>query len=350
MKAVSLFTGAGGMDVGFENAGIEILASSEIDPLACETYQSNRTNSNVILGDVTEHLAEFKQYEGLADLVFGGPPCQGFSVAGKMDPNDPRSNLIWTFCNVVEIVKPKYFVMENVKALAVLEKWRFVREEYYRRMNSNGYLVCAAILNSSEYGVSQKRERVFFIGVDKKLGIDPANILPILESKKEMAPTIRELFSKLPEHGTEGNPKTCKAKVTLAEKPVMRKSPYAGMYFNGQGRPINLDGYANTLPASMGGNKTPIIDDHYLKDKNGDNWIDSYHKGLMKGTIKPKFCEAPPFLRRISVTEAAAIQSFPRNYVFCGGSSAAYRQIGNAVPCLLAQKVAESLLELTKVC
>ena len=93
--------------------------------------------------------------------------------------------------------------------------------------------------------------------------------------------------------GTSLNPKTCTAKITFATNPVMRKTPYAGMYFNGQGRPIDVDSYANTLPASMGGNKTPFIDEEYLYGNAQEDWVVSYHKGLVNKTIEPIFKEAP---------------------------------------------------------
>lgn len=115
-------------------------------------------------------------------------------------------------------------------------------------------------MNATEYGVSQKRERVFFIGI-KDCG-DPFfeyHIKNLFEEHKNKAPTIRELLFSVGKSGTDKNPNTCTAKITFATTPIMRKSPYSGMYFNGQGRPINIDGYANTLPASMGGNKTPLL-------------------------------------------------------------------------------------------
>lgn len=125
----------------------------------------------------------------------------------------------------------------------------------------------------------------------------------------------------------------------------MRKSPYAGMYFNGQGRPINIDGYSNTLPASMGGNKTPFIDEEYLYGSAECDWVIDYHKSLLEGTIEPKFEEAPKRLRRITIKEAARIQSFPDDYIFCGNKGKIYTQIGNAVPCRLAEAVARAVIK-----
>lgn len=262
--AVSLFTGAGGMDVGFERAGIRSVFANELMKEAADTYNANHPAGVMVNDDIYNVLPSLDEYKGV-DFVFGGPPCQGFSVAGKMDPNDERSKLIFTFLDVVEKVQPKAFVMENVKALGYIDKWEPVRNRYLERARALGYNCAPFILNATDYGVSQKRERVFFIGI--RNNYDPffeGHMHGFIEQQKHKAPVIRELLKSLGPAGTEKNPNTCTAKITFATSPVMRKSPHAGMYFNGQGRPINIDGYANTLPASMGGNKTPFVDEEYL--------------------------------------------------------------------------------------
>ena len=110
----SLFTGAGGMDVGFENAGVNVVFANEIVNEAAETYMANHPHSKMLIGDINDLICTLDNY-GKVDIVFGGPPCQGFSVAGKMDPDDERSKLIFTFLDVVEKLQPRAFVMENVK-------------------------------------------------------------------------------------------------------------------------------------------------------------------------------------------------------------------------------------------
>ncbi len=346
--AVSLFTGAGGMDVGFESAGIKTLFANEIVKEASETYNANHKPGIMVNDDINNCFPILKNFKDV-DFVYGGPPCQGFSVAGKMDPNDSRSKLIFTFLDVVEAVRPHVFVMENVKALGVLEKWEPVRTKYLQRTVELGYTCAPFILNAIEYGVSQKRERVFFIGIrDNKDPLFQGNMLACLESQKKAAPTIRELLYSLGIAGTEKNPRTCTARITFATNPIMRKSPYAGMYFNGQGRPINIDGYANTLPASMGGNKTPFLDEEYLYGNAKEDWVVSYHQGLMDGSIKPVFKEAPQRLRRLTIKEAIRIQTFPDDYNFCGNKGRIYTQIGNAVPCKMAEAVARAVLQYLK--
>ena len=345
LTGISLFTGAGGMDVGFSKAGINIIFANELVKDAADTYNANHPEGIMVNEDINNIMDKFHNYRG-ADIVFGGPPCQGFSVAGKMDPDDSRSRLIFTFLDVVETVNPRAFVMENVKALGTLEKWESVRKKFLSRANSLGYLCAPLVLNASEYGVPQKRERVFFIGI--KDSLDPFfenTISNLIHNHKTKSPSVRKMLAPLGRAGTEENPHTCTAKITFATRPIMRKSPYAGMYFNGQGRPIDIDGYSNTLPASMGGNKTPFVDEDYLYGSSSENWVVSYHKGLCNGTIIPEFKEAPKRLRRITIKEAAKIQTFPDNYIFKGNKGSIYTQIGNAVPCKLAEAVAKAVIE-----
>lgn len=340
---LSLFSGAGGMDVGFSNAGFNILWANEIDKDACETYEANHSKNILRRGDIREVVQELSIYEGV-DILFGGPPCQGFSVAGKMDPNDERSTLIWSFLKAVEIVRPKIFVCENVKALAKLDKWKLVRGKFMLISEEIGYSCYPYLLNSSRFGVPQNRERVFFVGFrDKK--INPQKMLLRIEAQEKPSRSIREAISHLGPAGTPKNPLTCTARITLAEKPVMRKSPYAGMLFNGLGRPIYLEGPSATLPASMGGNKTPIVDESLLYNLSEDNWVVDYHKGLLDKQITPRFAETPSRLRRLTIKEAALIQTFPQEYVFHGSKTSIYKQIGNAVPCLMAEAVAKAVIE-----
>ncbi len=338
MKAVSLFSGAGGMDVGFCEAGYNIVAANEMDKHACDTFRSNHPGTKLFEGDIDRHLNDFEAYKGI-DIVFGGPPCQGFSVAGKMDPDDPRSKLIFSFCSVVERLRPRAFVMENVKAFGSLSKFEDVRTRLISRFQKAEYAVTIHVLNARDFGVPQSRERVFFIGVEK--GIQPVFTLAFSRYKKE-APTLREVLIPLGKPGTTNNHRVCNAKVTLAAKPVLRKSPYAGMLFNGQGRPLNPDGWASTLPASMGGNRTPIIDNNHLYN-GAQSWVEEYHRHLMNGGKPQGMHDAPSYLRRLTIDEVAVLQTFPADYVFCGPSSKVFSQIGNAVPCRLANVVAKSV-------
>jgi DNA (cytosine-5)-methyltransferase 1 len=340
-KALSLFSGAGGFDVGISGAGFENVWANDFDPAACKTYALNH-NGIIRQGDIRDYLNELRDFEGI-DLLHGGPPCQGFSVAGKMDPNDPRSQLVWEFCNAVRVVRPKAFVCENVSALGRLEKWSPIRERLLREFREAGYDVAFTILKAYEFGVPQKRERVFFIGLrDTRI---PNHLVPLFDRVKRSAPKLRDILLPLGEVGSPTNQGVCNAKITIAQSPVLRRSPYAGMLFNGLGRPLNPEDYASTMHASMGGNKTPFVDMLHLHGK-ATSWVEEYHAKLMRGEKPLPLDSAPDFLRRLTVTEAKLIQTFPADYEVFGRTSAQFRQIGNAVPCRLAEAVGKVVMRL----
>jgi DNA (cytosine-5)-methyltransferase 1 len=340
----SLYCGAGGLDLGFALAGFRIRYANDSDPVAVETY--NRLFKR--LDDELSHLeggheavagdidAVSLPESGDAEVVIGGPPCQGFSVAGRMDPSDPRSRHVRRFLDVVDRISPRAFVMENVKALAENRRWTGLLDDLRTRAERLGYRTELHILKASDFGVPQARERMFLVGL-----ADGRHIAPSLTTR-DNPPTLRSVLSRLPEWGSPGNDTICTARVTPAKAPVMRKSPFAGMLFNGQGRPLNLEAPAPTLPASMGGNRTPIIDQLQL-ERGGVSWVVDYHRHLRAGG-KP-YDAIPERLRRITVEEAAAIQTFPHWMEWTGSQSARYRQIGNAVPPLLAYAVGKAVWE-----
>lgn len=344
MKAISLFSGAGGLDIGFEDAGFDIVFANEFDHDAAETWKANRKGKEDVMyeGDIKDCLSQLSQFKGSVDVVFGGPPCQGFSVAGKMDPDDERSQLIFTFLEAVEIVRPKFFIMENVKALGVLNRWNSIRDKYLREAERIGYSVKFKVFKTSDFGVPQKRERVIFFGIRE--GNSEPFFTRMENSRSSSAPSAREVLLSAGAYGSADNPDTCSAVITLAKSPVMRKSPYAGMLVNGAGRPVDLDGFPPTLPATMGGNKTPIIDQNALEHPDAVNWFVTYHEMVLSNGNTPPAVKLPNYLRRLTLKEAAAIQTFPAGYVFCGARNKQYRQIGNAVPALFAKEVAKALV------
>lgn len=341
ISTISTFSGAGGLDIGAIKAGAKIVWANDMMKEACETYFNN-IGEHIVRGNINEQIPSLETFKG-ADLVIGGPPCQGFSVAGKMDINDQRSQLIWSYANVIKTVMPKAFVMENVKALGQLEKWKPIRENLLTNLRSLGYAVDFMVLNASDFDVPQARERVFVVGF-KGDGKKRPNLIEMITPYKKKAPTVREALSVLDKAGKGNNQGVCKARITLASNPVLRKSAYAGMIFNGLGRPIRIDGYCATLPASMGGNKTPIIDEHELYEHK-EPWVVSYHKGIYENPSTAEFRPAPDFLRRLTVEEAAVIQTFPLDYAFAGSQSSKFTQIGNAVPCNLGYAVVKMVID-----
>ncbi|HEU5063659.1 MAG TPA: DNA cytosine methyltransferase [Solirubrobacterales bacterium] len=327
----SLYAGAGGLDQGFSSAGFKLLWAIDADPHAVSTYREN-LGDHIVHGSLPEDAppADLRP-----DLVIGGPPCQGFSVIGRMDPDDPRSRHVHHFLDMVERLEPRAFCMENVKALAINPRWSQVRKRLMRRARELEYQVELMVLNAADYGVPQARERMFLVGVRG------GSVLCPVPRTKGAPVTVREALSELPPVGEEGNCTLSTAKVVPAAKPVMRPSAHHGsLLFNGSGRPLALDAPAKTLPASMGGNATPIIDQDELA-KGAEPWVAEYHQGLLEGR-KPRK-RAPKRMRRITVEEAAALQKFPRGWKWMGPRGGRYRQVGNAVPPLLAEHVAIAL-------
>ena len=341
IKTVSLFSGAGGLDIGAIKAGAHIIWANDMMKEACLSYSEN-IGDHIVQGDLNTLKDCLKNLPDV-DMVIGGPPCQGFSVAGKMDLNDKRSQLIWSYLDVISIVKPKAFIMENVKALGLFEKWKPIREKLLSSFRELGYSVNFVILTATEFNVPQNRERVFFIGFKGDNTLIP-DLEEMIMPYKEKAPTVRQALSVLDRAGTGNNTGLCKAKITLASNPVLRPSPYAGMLFNGLGRPTRIDGYSATLPASMGGNKTPIIDERELYD-GASPWVLEYHKKIINNPSLAVFAPAPSFLRRMTMEEAAVLQTFPLDYVFKGPQSSKFTQIGNAVPCNLGKAVAKMVID-----
>ncbi len=328
--AISLYSGAGGLDAGFSRY-FDISWAIDHDPFAVATYNAN-LEPRAVCGDVLQ----VDPPDGLRpDVVIGGPPCQGFSVIGRMDPNDPRSQHVDHLLDVVENLEPRAFVLENVKALAVNPRWAHIKQHLLDRASDLGYERELFVVNAQDYSVPQARERMFLVGIR---GLAPEH--PETTSERN-PPTVRQAFSDLPSFGHPGNDGRCSARVVPARKPIMRPTAHRGsLLFNGSGRPLQLDGPAKTLPASMGGNATPIVDQLELAE-GAPPWVATYHRHLAEGGEPAR--EAPSRMRRITVQEAAALQTFPLGWDFKGPQVAQYRQIGNAVPPTLAEAVARSI-------
>lgn len=348
---VSLYSGAGGLDLGFALAGFAPTWISELDPFAADTHRrlfqqlsSRRPHlANLqytsAVGDLLQIPESDLPSSGSADVVIGGPPCQGFSVAGKMDPNDKRSKHVFHFLDIVRRVEPKAFVLENVKALYENQRWSGIREALIERADELGYNTIMTLVNASHYGVPQARERMLFIGVRKDIGAP----VPLASTTASDPPSVREALAQLPKFGTPGNDSICTARITTAKSPILRRSPFAGMLFNGAGRPLDLDAPSLTLAASMGGNKTPIVEQHLLDGEVKSSWVVDYHADLWSSDGKAVRTAVPSQLRRITVEEAAALQTFPLDMEWAGPQSSKYRQIGNAVPPRLGLAAAEAI-------
>jgi len=329
-RVVSLFSGCGGFDLGFQQAGYQIIWANDVDPSSCASHRHN-LGGEVVCGDIGK--VDWSQIPD-CDVLIGGPPCQGFSVAGKMTEGDPRNDLIDTFCAIVGAKRPQLFVMENVKALYTVPKWKWRRDRLFFQFMNHGYRVDMGVLNAKDYGVPQNRERAFFIG--SRMGYET----PLLPWSQQTNISVRSALAGLGEPGAPGNDITCSAEITPYKTPVLRPSPYAGMLLIGGGRVVDLERPSPTIPATAGGNRTPIIDQRaYIE--GAAPWVVGYHAHLMAGGAPVD--KVPEYLRRMTAQECARIQTFPDDFVFVGGKSSVFRQIGNAVPVVLARAIAEHL-------
>lgn len=325
--AIDLFAGAGGLSQGLKDAGWAVAAAVEYDQTASETHKSNFPSTEHFCTDVRE--IDFKRFQGVG-LIAGGPPCQPFSVSGKRLGAFDIRDMVPEFVRAVSEARPKAFMMENVAGLAGARFNHYLEEQIFS-LYSLGYTVFSKVLNAGDFGVPQNRQRLFLVGLrnSAKLGAFQFPEASHGQDAPNRSVTVKEALRDVPTD-TPNN-----AKVVFCKNPVLRKSPYAGMMFNGKGRPINLDGLSHTIPASAGGNRTHILDPLGV--------INDYHSDLMKGR-KPRVGQLGE-VRRLTVRESARIQSFPDNFKFLGKQSSRYSQVGNAVPPVLAGAVARALLD-----
>ena len=325
-SAIDLFSGAGGLTLGLKNAGWSVEAAIECDESASATHARNFPDIRHLCTDVRE--IDFRKFKGV-DLVAGGPPCQPFSVSGKRMGQFDLRDMVPEFVRAVAEAKPKAFLMENVAGLTGL-RFRDYLNDKMNDLHGLGYTVFSKVLNAADYGVPQKRKRLILIGL--RSDQNETFMYPVEshgEHRKFRYVTTSEILRDVPDDVPNN------AKVVFCKNPVLRRSPYAGMLFNGKGRPLESNGLAHTIPASAGGNRTHILDPH--------NVVPEYHAKLVAGG-KPRKGQLDG-VRRLTVRESARIQTFPDDFEFVGRQSARYAQVGNAVPPILAQAVGASLMK-----
>ena len=298
--AISLFAGAGGLDIGFENAGFKVIWANDFDADSCKTHE-NWSNAKVVCGDIAKiDASEIPD----ADIMLGGFPCQGFSLSGPRKIDDSRNVLYKHYVRIVKAKRPLMFVGENVKGLLTMGGGSII-EAIVAEFKDCGYDVYYKLLNAKNYGVPEDRERVIIVGFRKDLGMTAFEY----PAPRPYQLSMRDVLVNLPEPKPE---EICNA-------------PYSSRYMS-RNRKRQWDEVSYTIPA-MAKQVTLWPGSPDMRKIDKDLWE------FGKGGIT----------RRFSWREAAAIQTFPRDIEFHGDLTSKYKQIGNAVPVKLAETIATHL-------
>jgi len=348
---IDLFAGAGGFSAGFKKAGFKIVKAVEFDKQIASTYKKNHPDTELFVEDIKD-IAENKTLsETNAEIIIGGPPCQGFSMAGARIRNssadDPRNYLFKYYCEIVKQVKPKLFIFENVKGILTAEKGLIFKEiinAFSDKGNFNGdkYFVYYKVFNAVDFGIPQKRERVFIIGSLNK-AIDVEKYLKIAKNGMKQkypyffdTPTIWNAISNLKNEDKNGS--------------IVNIDPKNNYQ-------LFLGSETSTTYNHIKPKHNLIAKKRMVQIKEGENWtvlsdnIKSIHSGsygrLEKDGVAPTIttrfdtpsggCFIHPFEdRTLSPREGARLQSFPDSFEFLGNKTSIYKQVGNAVPPKLA--------------
>lgn len=346
---VDIFSGAGGLSLGAEMAGIQVRFAVERDKNAAETYRYNHANTVMLCDDIHNiNPLEFLREDKDIFIVFGGPPCQGFSLSNTKTRNlaNPNNSLFEEFVRFVHTLNPKWFVFENVEGIVSFEKGKTLKE-IIRCFEKLGYTVKHKVMVASDYGVPQHRNR--FIMVGNRLGIDFE-----FPGKFQYIVTVEEAIGDLPDlkNGQMSDSLPYKCSKNHA-------SPYAQMM---------REGVKKARQNYVSRNAEYVIE-RYSYIKQGENWraipdslMQNYanknncHSGIYKrlradlpsvviSNYRKNMLIHPYQDRGLSVREAARLQSFPDKFIFKGSLMHIQQQIGNAVPPLLAKAVFEKILK-----
>lgn len=307
MKIISLFSGAGGLDLGLIQAGNIVLWANDIDKDAVATYKEN-IGEHIICDDIKNvDIASIPN----ADVVVGGFPCQGFSQANRLrNLDDDRNQLYRFFYNTIKEKQPKFFIAENVKGILSLGRGEAIKQ-IVSDFEEAGYITSVHLVNMANYGVPQTRQRVFIIGQRKDLGEEIRFTFPkpTYSNKGDLPQwvSIKKAIGHFPDPDTEN---TVLNHIYSAYKVEYR----------------NFTGHRKTDPDKP----SPTI--------------------LARGNGKGGVCAIPHYngKRRLTIRESASIQTFPENFHFIGTMNSCYRQIGNAVPVMFARLLGNELIRLEK--
>lgn len=344
MNVIDLFCGCGGLSYGFEKAGYNILLGIDNDSKALETFELNHKDAKSICGDITTITYEndIKPFTGdkPIDVIIGGPPCQGMSLSGPRRFEDPRNRLYLSYIRLVEEIKPKAFVIENVPGLVELFNGK-IKDSIIEKFTDMGYNIQYRILCAADYGVPQSRRRVVFVGVRKGEFIYPEPVndivtcemalsdLPALENdigaeQSEYISAPQNEYQELMRRNSDKVRNHIAANHSEKVKKIISLVPDGGNYKDLPEEYINSRNFHVAWTRFASQKPAPTIDTGHRHH---------FHY---------KFNRVP------TVRECARLQSFPDDFIFLGNKTQQFRQVGNAVPPLLAQCIAKSLKEQIK--
>lgn len=347
MRVIDLFSGCGGLSLGFIQNGYIVSKAVEFDASIAETYKLNHPEVDVIVDDIRNIDLSGTFKAGDADVIIGGPPCQGFSMAGARIRegfiDDPRNYLFKHYFNVVKTVKPKVFVMENVKGIMTMQDGK-IFEEIIRifsdetLLDGEPYHLYYKVIKATEFGVPQKRERMIIIGTTLK-DVDFDTLWT--ETQAEIRSEMPHYFDRVTVEDAIGNMPTVTADGTIINPvPQTEYEKYLS---------CGLDKIQNHTKT----NHSKVAVDRMSRVSNGENFtaldeqINSVHSGAygrlcwdeQAPTVTTRFDTPaggrfihPVEDRTLTPREAARIQSFPDDFVFYGKKTSICKQIGNAVP------------------
>ncbi|MDT2768034.1 DNA cytosine methyltransferase [Globicatella sulfidifaciens] len=347
LRVLDLFCGAGGMSLGFKNAGFEIYGGIDFDQAAMETHNFNFDTKYHFCGDITKVTNQEieDKLKGIIDGIIGGPPCQGFSAANRWqkDEDDPRNRLFLDYLRFVKIIQPKFFVIENVPQILTRDSG-YAKQHILEITSELGYEVSVDVLRASDYGVPQIRRRAFFIGIRKDFNkkFDFKKIKPLFENT-----TVSEAIGDLMELERNASFNT------LLDK---NRSPLQEYYFADDQFFIENHELSEHAPnvverikyVPQGGNWKDVPAELWDTQRNNRHSsayrrLDMNEPSITIDTGHMNYFH-PIFHRVPTVRESARIQTFSDNFIFKGTKTQQYRQVGNAVPPVLAHAIANEII------
>lgn len=338
-NVLDLFCGAGGLSYGFECAGYDILVGIDNDSKALETFELNHKGAKSICGDITKitYKNDIKPLIGdkKIDVIIGGPPCQGMSLSGPRKFDDPRNKLYLSYIRLVQEIQPKAFVIENVPGLVSLFGGQ-IKDSIIEKFTAMGYTVEYKIMCSSDYGVPQSRKRVVFVGRKKGTFEYPAicnDIVTCSMALSDLPSLEHELGEEVSEYTTAPQNEYQK---------LMRKNSQKVLNHVAANHSEKVTSIISLVPD--GGNYKDLPEEfrnsrnfHVAWTRFASNkpapTIDTGHRHH----FHYKYNRVP------TVRECARLQSFPDDFKFLGNKTQQFRQVGNAVPPLMAQAIAEQV-------